>query len=313
MHKNSLNNFICHLSWLKKLSPDSYTSPQNHLWIFKTLWVIIFWVRVTHKMLNVNCIKIHSIILSVTYHGLRNFPLTHTHPLKTSHEFSKPYELLFFELESLIKCWMWIGKKIHSIILSVTCHGLRNFPLTHTHPLKTIHEFSKPYELLFFELESLIKCWMWLGIKIHSIILSVTCHGLRNFAPDSYTSPQNHLWIFKTLWVIIFWVRVTHKMLNVNWEKIHSIILSVTCHGLRNFPLLIHIPQNHLWIFQNPMSYYFSELESLIKCWMWLGIRIHSIILSVTCHGLRNFPWLIHIPSKQVMNFWDPMSYYFLS
>ena len=31
-------------------------------------------------------------------------------------------------------------------------------------------------------------------------------------------------------------VRVTHKMLNVNWEKIHSIILSVTCHGLRNFP-----------------------------------------------------------------------------
>ena len=24
-------------------------------------------------------------------------------------------------------------------------------------------------------------------------------------------------------------------MLNVNWENIHSIILSVTCHGLRNF------------------------------------------------------------------------------
>ena len=49
-------------------------------------------------------------------------------------------------------------EKIHSIILSVTCHGLRNFPLTHTHPLKTICEFLKPYELLFFELESLIKC-----------------------------------------------------------------------------------------------------------------------------------------------------------
>ena len=55
--KNSLNNFISHLSWLKKLSP------------------------------------------------------THTHPLISIHEFSKPCKLLFFELESLIKCWMWIGKK----------------------------------------------------------------------------------------------------------------------------------------------------------------------------------------------------------
>ena len=52
--KNSLNNLICHLSWLKKLSP------------------------------------------------------THTHPLISIREFLKPYQLLFFELESLIKCWMWI-------------------------------------------------------------------------------------------------------------------------------------------------------------------------------------------------------------
>ena len=59
-------------------------------------------------------------------------------------------------------------EKIHSIILSVTCHGLRNFAPAHTHPLKTICEFLKPYELLFSELES-----------------------------------------------------VTHKMLNVNWEKIY--------------------------------------------------------------------------------------------
>ena len=101
--KNSLNNFICHLSWLKKLSP------------------------------------------------------THTHPLKTSHELSKPYELLFYEL---VTCKMLNVNcmKIHSIILSVTCHGLRNFAPTHTHPLKTIHEFLRPYELLFSELESLIKC-----------------------------------------------------------------------------------------------------------------------------------------------------------
>ena len=54
LNKNSLNNFICHLSWFKKLSP------------------------------------------------------THTHPLKPICEFLKPYELLFSELESLIKCWMWL-------------------------------------------------------------------------------------------------------------------------------------------------------------------------------------------------------------
>ena len=40
-------------------------------------------------------------------------------------------------------------KKIHSIILSVTCHGLRNFAPAHTHP----HELLKLYELLFFEFE----------------------------------------------------------------------------------------------------------------------------------------------------------------
>ena len=72
----------------------------------------------------------------------------------------------------------------------------------HTHPLTTIREFSKPYELLFSEL-------------------------------------------------------VTHKMLNVNWEKIHSIILSLTCHGFRNFPQLIHIPSKPFMNFWNPMSYYF--------------------------------------------------------
>ena len=79
---------------------------------------------------------------------------------------------------------------------------LKKLSPTHTHPLISICEFSKPYELLFFEL-------------------------------------------------------VTHKKLNVNWEKIHSIILFVTCHGLINFPPLIHIPSKPFVNFQNPMSYYF--------------------------------------------------------
>ena len=55
-------------------------------------------------------------------------------------------------------------------------------------------------------------------------------------------------------------------MLNVNWEKIHSVILSVTCHGLRNFPLLIQIPSYPFVNFQKPVSYYIFELESLVKC-----------------------------------------------
>ena len=58
--------------------------------------------------------------------------------------------------------------------------------LAHTHPLISIHESLTSYELFLFELELLIKC------------------------------------------------------LNVNWEKIQLIILSVTCHSLRNLPLLIH-------------------------------------------------------------------------
>ena len=136
----------------------SYTSPCIHLWIFDSLQVIIFWVRVTHKMLNVNYIKIHSIILSVTCHGLRNFPLLIHHP---PHIHS------------------WIFEALQVIIFWVRV----------THKMLNVN-------------------WE----KIHSIILSVTCHGLRNFCPCSYTSPQNHLWIFKTLQVIIFWVRVTCKM-----------------------------------------------------------------------------------------------------
>ena len=147
--------------------------------------------------------------------------------------------------------------------------------------------------------------------KIHSIILCVTCHGFRIF-PCPYTSPQNHLWIFKTLQVIIFWVRVTRKMLNVNWEKIHSIILSVTCHGLRNFTPLIRIPSKPFVNFQNLVSFYFWVRVTCKKLNVTF-IKTHSIILSVTCHGLRNFTPLIHIPSKPFMNFQNLVSYYVLS
>ena len=55
-------------------------------------------------------------------------------------------------------------------------------------------------------------------------------------------------------------------MLNVNWEKIHSLILSVTCHGLRNFPPLIHIPLYPICEFLTASELLLFELELLIKC-----------------------------------------------
>ena len=44
--------------------------------------------------------------------------------------------------------------------LKILCHlsWFIKLSSTHTHPLISICEFSKPYELLFFELESLVKC-----------------------------------------------------------------------------------------------------------------------------------------------------------
>ena len=128
----------------------------------------------------------------------------------------------------------------------------------HTHPHISICEFSKPYELLFLEFESFVKCKIWIVKK-----------SLNKFYLNSYTSPYIHLWIspyihlwvFKTLWVIIFWVWASHKWLNANWDNIDSIILSLTCHSLRNFPPIIHIPSYPFMNFWNPMSCYFLSLS----------------------------------------------------
>ena len=49
----------------------------------------------------------------------------------------------------------------YNIPCLVTCHHLswlKKLSPTHTHPLISICEFSEPYVLLFFELESLVKC-----------------------------------------------------------------------------------------------------------------------------------------------------------
>ena len=54
-------------------------------------------------MLNVNWEKIHTnFICHLSW--FKKLSPAHAHPLKTIREFLKPYELLFFELESLMKC-----------------------------------------------------------------------------------------------------------------------------------------------------------------------------------------------------------------
>ena len=122
--------------------PHSYTSPHIHLWIFETLWVIIFWVWVICKRLNVNWEKIHSIIFwHFTF--LEKLSPTHTHPPISIHEFLKPYDWLFLEFESFVKGWMWIGKNSPSNFI---CHlsFLKKLSPTHTHPLISICECSTP-------------------------------------------------------------------------------------------------------------------------------------------------------------------------
>ena len=245
MHKNSLNNFICHLSWLKKLCLYSYTSPQSHLWIFETLQVIIFWIRVTCK--NVEC------------------------------------DLYKNSLNNIICHLSWLKK----------------LSLTDTHPLKPICEFLIAYELLFSELESLIKCLNlnWKKNSLNNFYLSLVM--ARETFPYSYTSPYIHLWIFKTLWVIIFWVWVlTHPTPPLH-DPSHPFMThphpphphptpSWPTHPTPPPPL--HDPPPtptpphpstflgtkepfFMGCFTMSPSYelLFSELESLIKCWMWIA------------------------------------------
>ena len=133
-----------------------------------------------------------------------------------------------------------------------------------------------------------------------------------NLSPTHTHPAYPFINLFETLQVIISCVWVIHKGSNVNWKKIHSIMLSVTCHGFRNFPPLLHIPSYPLMNFWNPTIDYFLSLSHLLKieCKLekhWLNNFI--------CHlsFLKNYLLLIHIPSYLFVNFWNPTSYYFLS
>ena len=144
---------------------------------------------------------------------------------------------------------------------------------------------------------------MWIGKKFSLNNFISHLSWLEKLSPAHTHSLKTFREFLKPYELLFFWVRVTHKILNVNWEKIHSIILSVTCHGFRNFPQLIHIPSYPFMNFWNPVSYYFSELESLIKCWMWIGKKftVNNFISHLSwfqklfpahTHSLKNLSWI---------------------
>ena len=190
--------------------------------LFKTLWVIIFWVRVSRKILNVNCIK--NSLNNIIHHlsRLNKLSLTHTNPSYPFVNFQNPMSYYF---------WVRVTHKM-------------------------------------------------LNVKLHKNLLNnFICHlsWLKKLSPHSYKFPPIHMWTFKTLRVIIFWVRVSHKMLNVNCIKIHSIILSVTCQGLINFPPFIQIPSYPFVNFRNPMGYTVSNQSCSTWIYLsYLGIKLQN-------------------------------------
>ena len=99
--KNSPNN-LWHSSWLKKISP-THTHPLISIPEFLIAYELLFFELVTHKMLNLNWEKIHPIILCHSS-WLKKISPAHRHPVISIREYLIAYELLFFELESLIKC-----------------------------------------------------------------------------------------------------------------------------------------------------------------------------------------------------------------
>ena len=191
---------------------------------------------------------------------LKKLSSTHTHPLISICEFLKPQKLLFLEFESFVKVECELEKKSLNNFICHLSFPKKHFPIQ-THPLISIHEFLKLFDWLFLEFESFIKGWMWIGKKITNNFI---CHlsFLKKLSP-THTHPllSIHELLNPYVWLFLFWVWIIHKRLNVYWKKNHSIILSLTCHSLRNFPLFIHIPSYPFVNFLNPTIDYFLSLN----------------------------------------------------
>ena len=162
---------------------------------------------------------------------------------------------------------------------------LKKLSPTHTHPLISIHEFLKPYKLLFLEFESFVKVWMWIG---KNSLNNFICH----LSFLNKLSPLNPLLSIHEMKPFELKNSLNNFMCHLSFlKKLHSIILCFTCHSLRYW---YTSPLIHSWNFETlllflrklfpththplvsiheilkPYELYF-QFESFIKVWMWIG------------------------------------------
>ena len=131
LEKNSLNSFICDLSFLKKLFPihthrliPIHEFLKSYDWLFLEFESFLkSWMSIGNKFTN-------NFIFHLSF--FQKLSPIHTHPLIPIHEFFKFYDWLFFLVRVIPKRLNVNWKQINSIILFVNCHSLRNFlPLIH--------------------------------------------------------------------------------------------------------------------------------------------------------------------------------------
>ena len=149
LEKNSLNIFICHLSFLNKLPPTHKHSLVCIHEFFKPYELYFFEFESFEK--KVECELEKKSLSNVIFHlsWFQKLSPTHTHPLVSIYEFLKPCNWFFLEFESFVKDWIEIEKKS---LNNFICHlsFLKKLSPIDTHPLISICKFLKPYKLLFF-------------------------------------------------------------------------------------------------------------------------------------------------------------------
>ena len=172
-------------------------------------------------------------------------------------------------------------KRIQSVILSLTCHSLINFPPLMHIPSYAFMNFWNPTIYYFLSLSHLLKVECELENNSLNIFI---CHlsFLKKLSPTHKHSLVCIHEFLKTYELYFFEFESFEKRWNVNWKNIPSIILFVTCHSLRNFPPLIHISPY-------PFINLFETLQVIISC-VWVihkGSNVNwkkNSLNNVICH-----------------------------
>ena len=141
-------------------------------------------------------------------------------------------------------------------------------------------------------------------IKIHSIILSVTCHVMawETFL-YSYRSPHIHSWIFETL-SVIFWVK--SHLLNVECELYKNSLNNFICHlsWLEKLSPTHTHPLISIGEFLKPCDLLFFELEFLA----WPTLPHPTPPMHDPPHPCMTHPTLPH-PTPPLEQFWEEMGW----